>query len=45
MVESKVTISNVTPKKLKLADFDMGQTLGTGILQPKKRFFRASKNL
>jgi hypothetical protein len=27
----KFSISNVTPKRLKLSDYDMGQTLGTGI--------------
>jgi serine/threonine protein kinase len=27
---TSVTISNVVPKKLKLSDFDLGQTLGTG---------------
>ncbi len=26
----KFTISNITPKRLKLSDYDMGQTLGTG---------------
>jgi hypothetical protein len=29
-MEAKFTLSNVKPNKLKLSDFDMGQTLGTG---------------
>jgi serine/threonine protein kinase len=29
-MEFKFTIANVQPKKLKLNDYDMGQTLGTG---------------
>jgi hypothetical protein len=28
----KFSISNVTPKKLKLSDYELGQTLGTGKL-------------
>ncbi len=28
----KFSIVNITPKKLKLSDYDMGQTLGTGII-------------
>ncbi len=27
---TSLTIANVVPKKLKLSDFDLGQTLGTG---------------
>ncbi len=27
----KFSISNIVPKKLKLSDYEMGQTLGTGI--------------
>ena len=27
---TSITIANVVPKKLKLSDFDLGQTLGTG---------------
>ena len=29
-MEAKFSIANVTPKKLKLSDYDLGQTLGTG---------------
>jgi hypothetical protein len=30
-MEAKFTLANVVPKKLKLTDYEMGQTLGTGI--------------
>ena len=30
-MEGKFSIANVTPKKLKLSDYDLGQTLGTGL--------------
>jgi hypothetical protein len=26
----KLSVTNVTPKKLKLTDYELGQTLGTG---------------
>jgi protein kinase A len=29
-MESKLNITNVIPKKLKLSDYEIGQTLGTG---------------
>jgi len=29
-MDSKLNITNVIPKKLKLTDYDLGQTLGTG---------------
>jgi serine/threonine protein kinase len=29
-MESKSTLSSVAPKKLKLSEYDLGQTLGTG---------------
>jgi serine/threonine protein kinase len=29
-MESKANLAAVTPKKLKLSDYDLGQTLGTG---------------
>jgi hypothetical protein len=29
----KFSIANITPKKLKLSDFEMGQTLGTGYIK------------
>jgi len=29
-MEGKLNVLNVIPKKLKLADYDLGQTLGTG---------------
>lgn len=28
----KLSVTSVTPKKLKLSDYELGQTLGTGIL-------------
>lgn len=43
-MESKVNIANITPKKLKLADYKLGQTLGTGIKNIIVRVFRKSKN-
>ena len=35
----KFSISKVTPKKLKLSDYDFGQTLGTGMFFIISRFF------
>lgn len=29
-MENKINVSNIIPKKLKLSEFEMGQTLGTG---------------
>ena len=31
-MDNKINILNITPKKLKLADYELGQTLGTGKL-------------
>lgn len=31
MENTPIVINNIKPKKLKLADYDLGQTLGTGI--------------
>lgn len=30
-MDNKINILNITPKKLKLSDYELGQTLGTGI--------------
>jgi hypothetical protein len=40
MESGKFSISKVIPKKLKLSDYELGQTLGTGMHIPKIRFFR-----
>jgi hypothetical protein len=32
-METSINVLNIKPKKLKLSDYELGQTLGTGIIK------------